>query len=521
MKTVKLMCMIIFSAACLCFPSTGDAGKHALVIGNGNYKGNPLRTPVNDANVMTSVLKGLGFSVVRKTDLNHKQMEDAIRSFGTRLSGGDTGLFYFSGHGTQIKGVNFLIPTRTRIASADEVKYKAVPAGMVLDKMENSGSQLNIVILDACRNNPFKGFKSPNRGLAPMIASGGEETFIAYATAPGTVARTGLGSESIYTKYLAKAMKTPGMKIEDVFKRVRASVLKETSGEQKPWETTSLLKDHYLAGGSIIRDEPDRYSGPRTGSLLVETKPSGARVYVNGISKGKSPAELTGLKPGRMTVQSVLSGYRTEEEQVSVEKGRIQRVTLVMDRIQEEEDTKPRRSRTERKPAPEPAVTGDVIRLRGQPRTFSEQDVKKMLAKHNFFDIHKNESGDFENDFVESGDGKTVTDRRTGLMWQQSGSDKQMVAKDAQAYIRKLNSRQFAGYSDWRLPTVEELASLLEKRKMSDFYIDPVFDRKQQYCWSSDKRASGGAWYVYFFYGRVGWDDFYPDGYVRAVRPRQ
>ncbi|MDM8524912.1 SUMF1/EgtB/PvdO family nonheme iron enzyme [Desulfococcaceae bacterium HSG8] len=260
-KALRFMGIMICLAVLLCFPLPGDAAKHALVIGNGNYKGSPLHTPVNDAKAMTSVLKSLGFSVVKKTDLGHREMEDAIRSFGSRLGGGDTALFYFSGHGAQVKGVNYLLPMGARIFSADEVRYKAVPAEMVLDKMERSGSQLNIVILDACRNNPFKGFKSPNQGLAPMTAVQGRETFIAYATAPGTVAWTGSGPRSIYTNYLAKAMKTRGLKIEDVFKRVRGSVLRETSGEQQPWESTSLLKDHYFASGSIVRDEPERYSG--------------------------------------------------------------------------------------------------------------------------------------------------------------------------------------------------------------------------------------------------------------------
>ncbi|MDM8525804.1 DUF1566 domain-containing protein [Desulfococcaceae bacterium HSG8] len=197
-------------------------------------------------------------------------------------------------------------------------------------------------------------------------------------------------------------------------------------------------------------------------------------------------------------------------------------VTLVMDRIQEDE-TKPRGGLGQKGNL---AVTGDIIRLRSQPRTLTDRDIGDMIIKHNFYCGHYdrtnkwyNESGDFENDFVKSSDGKTVTDRRTELMWQQSGSDDSMNHKNAQEYIRKLNSRQFAGYSDWRLPTVEELASLLESRKVNGRYIDPVFDKKQQWCWSSDKRVSGVAWLVSFNLGRVSW--LYVYYYVRAVRPRQ
>ncbi|MDM8522850.1 DUF1566 domain-containing protein [Desulfococcaceae bacterium HSG8] len=166
-------------------------------------------------------------------------------------------------------------------------------------------------------------------------------------------------------------------------------------------------------------------------------------------------------------------------------------------------------------------LPGNIIRLRSQPRTLSDEDVKKMLAKHNFFDSDWNKSGDFENDFVKSSDGKTVTDRRTGLMWQQSGSDDSMTYKNAQAYVRKLNSRQFAGYSDWRLPTVEKLASLLKSKEVNGLYIDPVFDREQFWCWSSDKRSSGSAWGVNFYSGNVSWDYLEYNFYVRGVRSRQ
>ncbi|MDM8551252.1 DUF1566 domain-containing protein [Desulfobacterales bacterium HSG2] len=156
------------------------------------------------------------------------------------------------------------------------------------------------------------------------------------------------------------------------------------------------------------------------------------------------------------------------------------------------------------------------IILRSRPRTLSETDFKEMLAKYNFFDHDRNKSGDFKNDFVKSRDGKTVTDRSTGLMWQQSGSDNYMTYEKVQAYVRYLNRNKFAGYSDWRLPTVEELMSLMEREKVNGLYIDPVFDRKQSWCWSADKRESGGAWVVHFTSGHVYWDAHY--NYVRVVR---
>jgi hypothetical protein len=162
--------------------------------------------------------------------------------------------------------------------------------------------------------------------------------------------------------------------------------------------------------------------------------------------------------------------------------------------------------------------------LRSQPRTLSDEDIQAIVKRHKFFSKNKwriwhNESGDFKNDFIDNGDG-TVTDNATNLMWQRSGSDKYMRHDEADAYIKKLNTKQFAGYNDWRLPTIEEIASLLENKNTDNLYIDPVFDRKQRWCWSADKhnQLSGVAWLVYLDSGSVGWgDDLF---YARAVRDR-
>ncbi|MDM8522526.1 SUMF1/EgtB/PvdO family nonheme iron enzyme [Desulfococcaceae bacterium HSG8] len=175
-----------------------------------------------------------------------------------------------------------------------------------------------------------------------------------------------------------------------------------------------------------------------------------------------------------------------------------------------------------RKPAeapPEPRerpATGPIYRLRSEPRKLSEKDGKAMLAKYNFF----NKSGDFRNDFTDNGDG-TVTDHITWLMWQRSGADDLMTFEEAWAYVDDLNSKQFAGYSDWRLPTLEELASLIENKEAEGFCIDPIFDKRQRWCWSSDKRSSGSAWLVDFSDIDIGWSDLNDPSYVRGVRSRQ
>lgn len=166
------------------------------------------------------------------------------------------------------------------------------------------------------------------------------------------------------------------------------------------------------------------------------------------------------------------------------------------------------------------AMTGDQVHLRSQAKQLSDKDVKSMLAKHGFFDRTWNKTGAFANDFVDNGDG-TVTDRATGLMWQKDGSPDGMTWANAKEYVNTLNRKRFAGYSDWRLPTVEELASLMKSsRSKGNLYIDPVFSEKQEYCWGADTFGPDIAWYANFKAGmsRHIYHFFY---YVRVTRTIQ
>jgi len=159
-------------------------------------------------------------------------------------------------------------------------------------------------------------------------------------------------------------------------------------------------------------------------------------------------------------------------------------------------------------------------KIKNNKKHYSEDEIKVIIKKNNFYDRRWNPSGNFKNDFVDNGDG-TVYDRKTGLMWQKSGSNKYMLFKVVKNYIKSLNQNKFAGYNDWRLPTIEELASLLESSKLNDdLYINPVFDSKQIWCWSSTTRSSGSWWVVYFGGGLVGWHDDGYGSYVRGVRAR-
>ena len=226
--------------------SIGVQGKRlALVIGNGAYKTSPLKNPANDAQDMASVLSKLGFEVIHRENASQRTMGTVIREFGRKLRNGGVGLFYFAGHGIQLNGRNYLIPVDAKIESESDVVYEAVDAGRVLGKMEDAGNELNIVILDACRDNPFvRSFRSNVRGLARMDAPTG--SILSYATSPGEVANDGKGRNGIYTSKLLKYITNPGLSLEEIFKQVRVDVMNTTNGQQVPWESTSLIGTFYF-----------------------------------------------------------------------------------------------------------------------------------------------------------------------------------------------------------------------------------------------------------------------------------
>jgi hypothetical protein len=260
--------LLLFSSVALSAEKRGiklHSERLALVVGNGAYQTAPLNNPINDAEDMAEILKKLGFKVILKKNADQRTMEDSIRYFGRQLRNGGIGLFYFAGHGMQVEGRNYLIPIDTRIESEADVKYEAVDAGLVLGKMEDARNQLNIVILDACRNNPFsRNFRTTDRGLARMDAPKG--SLIAYATAPGEVAADGPERNGIFTKHLIKHMTTPNLPIELVLKRVRVDVVNETSGRQIPWESSSLIGDFYFKfkKSTITTKKPDKPSTQKT-----------------------------------------------------------------------------------------------------------------------------------------------------------------------------------------------------------------------------------------------------------------
>ena len=228
--------------------SPTDATKRiALVIGNSTYSTAPaLKNPANDARDMAAALKALGFEVSSGVNLSQREMKRLIREFGQRLKGGGHGLFYFAGHGVQARGHNYMIPVDADIQSEADVEDSGVDVNLVLSYMDDAQNHLNIVILDACRNNPFaRSFRSASDGLAQVDAPTG--TLIAYATAPGRVAADGVGENGLYTSELLKAMRLPGLTATEMFMQVRREVMNRTGNKQVPWEASSLTGSFYFS----------------------------------------------------------------------------------------------------------------------------------------------------------------------------------------------------------------------------------------------------------------------------------
>ena len=254
-------------------PPFGSERRVALIIGNAAYQHTAtLRNPVNDARAMAETLCTLGFQVILKTNTTLDTMADAVFQFGEQLKGGGIGLFYYSGHGAQVKGENYLIPVDADLRREDEVKRKTLNVRDVLEKMDEAKSHLNLVFLDACRNNPFpRTFRSATRGLANMNAPGG--TLLVFATNPDNVASDGTGDNSPFTKHLLRFIRQPDLEVGMLLRRVRTAVKEETKGEQVPWENGAIEGEFYFAGAGRPQSPASPLPGPQVAVGVYPTRP--------------------------------------------------------------------------------------------------------------------------------------------------------------------------------------------------------------------------------------------------------
>jgi uncharacterized caspase-like protein len=235
-----------FSFLFLLYASSASAEKRvALVIGNSAYQNvTRLDNPRNDATLMAETLSGLGFALVGgrvQLDLDKPALDKDVQNFGQQIQGADVALFYYAGHGVQVNGSNYLVPVGANPTREADVDFQMVDINLVLRQMQGSGTRLNLVILDACRNNPFsaRGLRSADGGLAQMRAP--EGALISYATQPGSVAQDGSDGHSPYTKALATTIKQVGLDIFQTFNQVGLAVKRQTGGSQQPWVSSSPI----------------------------------------------------------------------------------------------------------------------------------------------------------------------------------------------------------------------------------------------------------------------------------------
>jgi hypothetical protein len=260
LQKLKLMAGQVLAITMLVVLGQGAQAEEriALIVGNGSYASvSALDNPVPDADLMAASLEAKGFKVTKLTDATQLDLNRGIAQFGRDLrnAGPDaTGLFYYAGHAVQSFGSNYLLPVDASLTDAADLSLVAVQADAVLRQMFSAKNKTNIVILDACRNNPFEEIADLNdNGLAEMKAPTG--TFLSYSTAPGAVALDGLDGNSPFTKSLAHEIKTRGVQIEKVFKNVRVDVIKQTNGQQTPWDTSSLTGDFFFEAAAQLTEE--------------------------------------------------------------------------------------------------------------------------------------------------------------------------------------------------------------------------------------------------------------------------
>lgn len=265
-----------------------EEARLALLIGNSAYRESPLRNPVNDVRAMAQRLKELGFTVLVHENATKRTMEATIVEFGRRLAEGGVGAFYYAGHGLQVRGRKYLVPVDAEIEDEASTRVAAVDVELLLEQMAEAKNRVNIVVLDACRNNPFeRRMRGASRGLAAVDAARG--TLVAYATAPGSVAADGDGKNGLYTEELLEALREPGLKIEEVFKRVRINVARRSKGAQTLWESSSLTGDLVVnvttAAVSTPAPAPDR-EGLFWMSIKDSPDPAGFEAYLKQYPQG-------------------------------------------------------------------------------------------------------------------------------------------------------------------------------------------------------------------------------------------
>ena len=303
----------------------------ALVVGNSAYRNvTPLDNPTKDAALIAETLKGLGFILIgdgARNDLDKAALDQAIQDFGRQIQGADVAMFYYAGHGVQVRGSNYLVPVNANPSREADVDFQMVDTNLVLNQMSGSGTRLNLLVLDACRNNPFggRGLRSSEGGLAQLRAP--EGTLISYATQPGNVAQDGTDGHSPYTKALSVTMKRAGLDIFQTFNEVGLAVKRSTGSSQQPWVSSSPIDGSFYftpAGSSAAPAPPERPQpeSPRQQARLTEPTQSLPPDTVTDCDRlAGNPADpmhargIAGVRPNQIDIVPALSACNAAMKQ--------------------------------------------------------------------------------------------------------------------------------------------------------------------------------------------------------------
>lgn len=324
-------------------------GRYALVIGSSHYTDlASLKNPGNDATDMAAALRGLGFEVNLLLDADLIQMENAVARLGTQLSAAPSsiGFFYYAGHGVQSNGVNYLIPADARILNEAYLKTKALAAQSVLDVLQGAGNSLNVVVLDACRDNPFGWARSGMRGLS-VVSSQPPGSIVVFATSAGSTAQDGSGRNGVFTSELLKNIAVPGLEIKDVFNRTGAGVQEATVGKQTPAVYNQFFGSAYLAGAggsvsAVSEKQPASIPQPQaiipiqstgeTAEMVVMADRDGAEVFVDGTKLGIAPNLFSGVPAGREILVEVRQGNYVAKQTVTLKAGETRELSFQLER---------------------------------------------------------------------------------------------------------------------------------------------------------------------------------------------
>jgi len=327
LAVLALLCVLVASSATHAQQTTPGArarpaevteDRLAIVIGNAAYRSfSQLDNPVNDARLMAGQLEKAGFRVLRYENLDRNSLFRAMRDFGDRLNDRTIAVFYYAGHAVQLRDRNFLVPIEAEIRNEDEIELASVDVGFVLSRMSAAKSRINIVILDACRNNPFVKTRRA-KGLAQMDAPVG--TYLAFATAPGQVSEDSPdpnSQNSLYTAQLARHILTPGLPVETLFKRVRDAVVRGSNGAQVPWENSSLLSEFAFVPGvaQASKSSPEEEAAGEVAfwnSIQTSNRADEYRAYLRQYPQGRfialAQTRIAALSPSPTPVVANPSG---------------------------------------------------------------------------------------------------------------------------------------------------------------------------------------------------------------------